>query len=172
MSFRLSQFLIVAMAALSIPGAASAAHVAAATPATDKATILHPLTLLKTADLLFGTLIVNGAGTAVVNPVSDVETTTGGVVMAGGGPHSASFTGGATGLSLIYVQQPQTAITLTHTNGTTTMTANNFTLQNGNFYLTTAVGTFSFRVGATLTVAAGQLDGLYTGTFNVDAYYF
>jgi Domain of unknown function (DUF4402) len=169
---RLTLFSSALAYLLLTPVAATAAPVVAAPPNKATVTLVHPLTLLKTADLDFGTLIVNGAGTAVINPVSNVETTTGGVVMAGGTPHGAAFTGAATGLSLIFVQQPTGSVTLTRVGGTQTMSVSNFTMQNGNLYLTLVTGAFSFRVGGTLNVAAGQLDGNYVGTFDVTATYF
>lgn len=154
------------------PTSAPAARVAAATPATAKGTVLHPLSLVKTADLDFGRIIVTGAGTVVINPVNDTQSTTGGVTASGGAPHSAAYVGAAGGLSLIWVQQPTGTVVLTRSGGTETMTATNFTLQNGNLYIAFATGAFAFRLGATLNVAAGQAEGVYTGTFNVDATYF
>lgn len=165
-------FFLLGLILLINPAIASAARVAAATPATSRAAILHPLSLIKSADLDYGLLIVKSAGTAVIDPVADSMSATGGVVKAGGAPHSAAFIGAGSGLTLIYVQQPTAPITLTRVGGTETMTASNFTLQNGNLYLTLATGAFSFRVGATLNVAATQVEGTYLGTFNVDAYYF
>lgn len=151
---------------------ANAAPVASTTSATARGAILRPLSMITTADLDYGLIVVSGAGTAVINPVSDTLTVTGGVAKGGGAPHAAAFIGAGSGLSLIYVQQPITPVSLTRMGGTETMTATNFTMQNGNFYITLATGAFAFKVGATLNVAAGQVEGNYTGTFNVDAYYF
>lgn len=169
---RISAVALVLGGTLLVAGAANAVPKAASPPATSQATLVHPLTLLKTADLDFGTLIVTGAGTAVINPGTNAQTTTGGVTTVGGLPHGAAFTGAAAGLSLIFVQQPTAAVILTRIGGTQTMTVTNFTLQNGNFYIAFATGAFSFRVGGTLNVAAGQLDGQYAGTFDVTATYF
>ena len=155
-----------------VPAGAQAAPVSASTPGKAGATLLRPLTLLKTADLDFGTLYVGTGGTAVINAASNAQTTTGGVISAGGAPHGANFIGAASGLSLIYVQAPAGNVTVTRVGGTETMTVSNFTLQNGNLYLATAAGAFAFRVGATLNVAAGQADGVYVGTFNVTATYY
>lgn len=151
---------------------ATAAPVAAATSATAHGAIVRPLSMIKTADLDYGLIVVSGAGTAIINPVSDTLAVNGAVAKGGGAPHAAAFIGAGSGLSLIYVQQPTTPVFLTRTGGTETMTATNFTMQNGNFYITLATGAFAFKVGATLNVAAGQVEGTYTGTFNVDAYYF
>ena len=144
----------------------------AASPATAHAALLHPLSIIKTADLDYGSIIVSGSGTAVIDPVSDTMSVTGGVAKGGGAAHAAAFIGASSGLSLIYVKQPQTPVTLVRMGGTETMTATNFTMQNGNFYITLATGAFAFRIGATLNVGAGQVEGIYEGTFNVDAYYF
>lgn len=159
-------FLLLA----TLPTGARAARVAAATPAKANAALLRPLTLLKTADLDFGTIIVSSAGTVVIDPTSNSASKTGGLVLSGTAA-AASFTGAATGLSLIFIPTPG-PITLTRSGGTQTMTVNNFVVQGGNIRITFANGAFSFNVGATLNVATGQADGLYLGTFNVDATYF
>lgn len=158
------------MLSASFPAIAQAARVAAATPAKSSATLVHPLTLLKTADLNFGTIVVSSAGTVVVDPTSNSASKTGGLVLSGA-VSAASFVGASTGLSLIYVATPD-PITITRSGGTQTMTVNNFVVQGGNLRLSLATGAFSFNVGATLNVAAGQAEGLYLGTFNVDAIYF
>lgn len=63
---------------------ATAARVAAATPATAHAALLHPLSMIKTADLDYGVIFVSGVGTAVIDPVSDAMAVTGGVANGGG----------------------------------------------------------------------------------------
>jgi hypothetical protein len=163
--------LLLSLALLPI-APATAARVGATPPATAHAALLHPLSMIKTADLDYGLIVVAGVGTAVIDPVNDTMSVTGGVAKGGGTPHAAAFIGAGSGLSLIYVQQPRTPVTLVRIGGTETMTATNFTMQAGNFYITLATGAFAFRVGATLNVGAGQVEGNYAGTFNVDAYYF
>ncbi len=162
----------VAIAALfvALPATATAAPVSAVPPAKSKATLVRPLSLVKTADLDFGTIIVTSAGTVVIDPTSGLASKTGGLLLFGT-TSAASFVGASTGLQLIYVATPG-PITITRSGGTQTMTVNNFVVQGGNLRLSLASGAFSFNVGATLNVATGQADGLYTGTFNVDATYF
>ena len=52
------------------------------------------------------------------------------------------------------------------------MTATNFTLQSGYTKKALAqMDSFTFRVGATLNVAAAQVEGTYAGTFDVTVQY-
>jgi uncharacterized protein DUF4402 len=52
------------------------------------------------------------------------------------------------------------------------MTASNFTLQSGLKKKALAnMDSFTFRVGATLSVAAAQVEGTYVGTFDVTLQY-
>jgi hypothetical protein len=147
----------------------------AATPATQSkanASIIHPLTVTKLKDMDFGAAAVTTAGTAVLNPDSDSLSTTGGVTAVGGTPHCADFLGAAQSNSVVNLKVPNQPSTLTRVGGTETMTASNFTLQGGLSKRVLAKSeSFTFRVGATLNVAAGQAEGTYVGTFNVTVQY-
>jgi hypothetical protein len=160
----------VATLALCAPAAA-----VASTPATDAsgtATIIRPLTVTKIDDMDFGYIAVTTAGTVVINPDSDTLSTAGGTTLIGGAPHSAKFVGAAQSNSVVNIKVPNQPSTLTRAGGTETMTASNFTLQGGLSKRALAkADSFTFRVGATLNVAAGQIDGLYTGTFDVTVQY-
>ena len=88
-------FLVRGVAAslpLLLSAAAVAAPVPAARNATGNASLLRPLTILKQSDLDFGELVVRGAGTAVINPVSGALTTTGLVTPVGPPAKAAVFT--------------------------------------------------------------------------------
>jgi hypothetical protein len=163
--------LVALLAALIAPAPLQAAGVPASTNADATVAVLRPLTLISTDGLDFGDLSVTTPGTAVLDPNTDALTTTGGVVSLGGGPHAASFTGAATRFSLIIVQIPNSPVTLTRVGGTETMTVSNWT-QDGFFIRLVNSGTFQFKVGGRLNVAANQADGTYVGTFNVTVQYF
>lgn len=151
---------------------APAVAAAAAAPSTATADLLHALTLLKQQDMEFGELMVSGAGTAVLDPVSNTLSTTGGVAPVGSTvPHAALFTGAASGGAVVNIKAPTKAVTLTRVGGTETMTLSNFTLDGPSKRVMGASPSFQFRVGGTLTVAAGQVEGTYVGTFNVTAQY-
>lgn len=153
---------------------ASPTLVCAATPliqSNAQALILRPLSLTKLQDMDFGDLSPTVAGTAVLDPNTDTIGTTGGVSVAGGSPHCAEFAGVAGSASVVNIKVPTSPVTLTRVGGTETMTLSNFTLQGQSKRALAKAASFTFRVGGTLAVAAGQTEGLYVGTFNVTVQY-
>lgn len=164
--------LAAALAALAAAGSARAAPVAAGSDASATAALLYPLEILKKADLDFGYVApATGAGTVVIDPETDTATTTGGVVLLGGTPHSALFTGAAKSSSVVIIRIPKQPVTLTRVGGTETMTVSDWKLQGLDKRTAAAKVAFDFRVGATLNVSAGQAEGLYVGTFDVSIQY-
>ena len=157
--------------ALLAPAAGVAASVAAPTSPPAEAALLKPLTLTKLADMDFGNLGVIGNGTAVIDAVTDTMTTTGGVVALGGSPHAALFRGVAQGNSVVIIRVPNGGIPLTRLGGTETILLNNFTLDGQSKRTMAQAGIFEFKVGATLRPTAGQVEGVYTGTFDVTVQY-
>lgn len=157
--------------ALLAPAAGHAAPVAPAVPTPAQAELLKSLTLTKLADMDFGDLAVAGAGTAVINPVTDTMTTSGGVLLLGGAPHAAQFRGVASGNSVVIIRIPTKSVALTRMGGTETILLDNFTLDGQSKRAMAQAGVFTFKVGGTLRPSAGQADGLYTGTFDVTIQY-
>jgi len=157
--------------ALIAPAVGLAAPVAAPVPPAGQAQLLRSLTLTKLADMDFGNLGVTANGTAVIDPVADTMTTTGGVLRLGGSPHAAQFRGVATGSSVVIIRVPNGGINLTRAGGTETILLNAFTLDGQSKRSMAQAGVFTFKVGATLRPTAGQVDGLYTGTFDVTIQY-
>ncbi|HMI39880.1 MAG TPA: DUF4402 domain-containing protein [Sphingomicrobium sp.] len=148
------------------------ARAATATPrAKAMLGVLHPLTLVLKGDLDFGTIAKTGAGTAVIEPVANVMTTTGGVVPLAGTPTAASFIGAAGSASVVIIRIPNGNVTITRVGGTETMIVNNFTLQGQSKKAMARQESFEFRVGGTLNVGAAQVDGSYVGTFDVTVQY-
>jgi hypothetical protein len=149
------------------------AAIAAPARATGTATVdlLSPLTIQKLQDLDFGTVAVTTGGTAVIDPVANSISTTGGLLAAGGTPHSALFRGAASQNSVVNIKLPKQPITLTRVGGTQTVTVSNFTLDGPSKRQMAQATTFDIHVGATLTVPAGQMAGQYIGTFDVTAQY-
>ena len=167
-SFRVTAGLSAALLA-TLPSAARAAPARATGSAT--VDLLSPLTIQKIQDLDFGTVAVTAAGTAVIDPVSNTISTTGGLLAAGGTPHSALFRGAASQNSVVNIKLPKQPITLTRVGGTQTVTVSNFTLDGPTKKQMAQATTFDMHVGATLTVPAGQMAGQYIGTFDVTAQY-
>lgn len=160
---------LCALLMLLCPAGARAAPVSA--NSTGKATILRPLSVLKQADLDFGELVVSGAGTAVMDPVSGAMTTTGAVTPTGAPGHPAQFTATGSKNSIVIIQVPNSPATLTRVGGTETMTVSNWTLDGPVNRKIPVNNAFNFSVGGTLNVAAGQVEGTYTGTFTVRVNY-
>jgi hypothetical protein len=169
----LGRFLRLAAALLAALSAMPSAAIAAPARATGTATIdlLSPLTIQKLQDLDFGTVAVTAAGTAVIDPMANSISTTGGLVAAGGTPHAALFRGAASQNSVVNIKLPKQPIALTRVGGTETVTVSNFTLDGPTKRQMAQATTFDIKVGATLTVPAGQMAGQYTGTFDVTAQY-
>lgn len=148
----------------------SAAPVGAATPRTASAVLIYPTSVRLLNDLNFGNLIVTGAGTAVVTP-TDVITTTGGVVRAGGNPYSAMFEAVAPIKTVVHIRAPKQPIIVTRIGGTETMIVDTWTVSGTGTRNVVAKELFSFNVGGTLHVNANQAEGIYVGTFTVDIQY-
>ena len=164
--------LAAALGVAALPAPAAAQAVGAIERAQAKAVLIHPLTVIKKADMDFGYLMATGAGTAVLNPNANTLSTTGGVQAVGGDPTSAVFVGASRSWALVNIRLPNGPLTLTRDGGTETMTLTNWTLQGSSWRLLTPNVSFEFRVGGTLNVNANQADGSYTGTFDITVNYF
>lgn len=141
--------------------------------ATATATIVTPISISKTADMNFGNIAVDAAtgGSVELTPTGaripafgvSLPATTGTV-------SAAAFT--VTGMSgYTYSITLPSSIVLQHSGAFEVMPADTFTsTPSGTGTLTG--GTQNITVGATLYVAAGQLDGVYTsGNFDVTVNY-
>jgi hypothetical protein len=166
-------FTLLAAGLLSILAAAPAlaAPKAAAPPATASADIRHAAQVRLLNDLNFGALTVTAAGTAVMDPNTEVLTTTGGVVSVGGNPYSALFESVSPVKGVVIVRIPNKPITLIRVGGTETMTVSTWTINGSSNRTVNAKEPFVFKVGGTLNVNANQAEGLYVGTFTVDVQY-
>ena len=160
--------LAAALACIGISAGASAARTQSTTA---QVALLSPLSVLKQSDLNFGTIVVNGAGTGVVDPVTGSLTTTGGAAKSGSAAHPALFTGTGSKNSVVHIRLPQNPITVTRVGGTETMTVSNWTLDGDTNRKIPPGSVFDFSVGATLNVNANQAPGTYNGTFSVTVQY-
>ena len=161
---------LIALAAL-IASPAIAAPIASPTPPTAQAALMRPLTLTKLADMDFGNLGVTAAGTAIIDPVTNTISVTGGVIRLGGTPHAARFAGATFSSAVVNIKVPNTTILLTRIGGTQTIALNAFTLDGQSKRTMAGAGLFEFAVGATLRPAANQMEGVYTGMFDVTIQY-
>ena len=155
--------------ALLAPGLASAAPLTQSAPA--EVGVLSPLSVIKRADLDFGTIVVNGAGTVVMDPLTGTLTTTGAVTKSGTSAHAALFTSTGSKNTVVHIRLPQNPITVTRIGGTQTMTVSTWTLDGALNRKIPPNSTCDFAVGATLNVNANQAEGAYTGTFTITVQY-
>ncbi len=141
--------------------------------ATATATVITPISISKTTDMSFGNLAVQSGtgGTVVLAPVGTRTITDGVTLPSTTGPVSAAtFTVTGSGTSTYAITLPS-LVTLTLSGGVATMAASSFT-SNPSATGALSSGTQDIAVGATLTVAAGQLAGVYTsGSFDVTVNY-
>lgn len=159
--------------AILMTGFATASYAQATATATATATIVSPISIIKNTDMSFGNIAVQAAtgGTVVLAPAG-TRTSTSGVTLPAttGTVTAAAFTVNGTGTYTYAITLPSTS-TLTRASGTETMTASSFT-SNPSGTGALSAGTQDISVGATLTVAAGQVAGVYTsGNFNVTVNY-
>jgi hypothetical protein len=168
---RLLLLFAIAFALLPLGAAADAAPVQATRNATATVYIPSPAQVRKLQDLNFALLAVTGAGTAVIDPNSDTMSTTGGVLHAGWTPYAALFQGVAPVKGVVIIRIPKNPITVTRVGGTETMTVDTWTISGQAKRTVAAQEPFDFKVGGTLHVGANQVEGIYTGTFNVDIQY-
>ncbi len=145
---------------------AGTAHAATAS-ASAKAKILKQITVAKTADLDFGTIVSGTSASTVIVSTGSARTCGTGLTCTGT-VTAASFDVSGTNNAVVTVTGDNTVALANGTGGTMsaslTRSATTLTLTNA------AVGG-TFQVGGTLSLAANQADGAYTGTFNVTVDY-
>jgi len=171
---KMGRFCLLPAAALLlalVPAPGQAAPVAASPTPQAFVTINLPATLSKLQDMDFGNFTVTTAGTAILDSNTDVVTTTGGVVRAGGIPHAARFQAVSPSKNIVKISLPKSAVTLTRVGGTETMTVDTWTINGALTRNVVAHEVFTFQVGGTLHVGANQVEGTYLGTFDVTLNY-
>lgn len=172
MGLRTLSMLIAGLLSFATAAAALAAPKAASPPARATVELRQPAQVRLLNDLNFGNLTVTAAGTAVIDPNTDVLTMTGGVTRVGGFPYAALFESVSPVKGVVIVRIPRNPVTVTRVGGTESMTVNNWTINGGSGNRTVnAREPFEFKVGGTLNVNANQAEGFYIGTFTVDVQY-
>jgi hypothetical protein len=169
----LRTIMMTALAGLSLVAApAAAAPVSASSPPPGRALILIPLTLVKTDDLRFGTLIPSAlSGTAMINPITGARTVAGGVTaVASDAGQRAGFAGAGSPNQLVVISVTAPA-NLTSVAGDTlpvlALTLDGPPLRT----IDPVTRTFYFGVGGIILINANQPEGLYESTFDVTADY-
>ena len=161
----MSKFIKAALAssvlAASVMGA-NAAHAATAS-ADASANILEQINVTKTSDLDFATILTGTSASTVVVSPAGVRTCGTGLVCTDP-VTAAAFDVTGTATQTVDVSA-DSSVTLT--SGANSMTASLVT----DVATIVLDGTDSFSVGGTLSVAANQADGAYSGTFDVTVNY-
>lgn len=148
-----------------------AAPIAAPSPPPASVSLMRPLTLTKIRDMDFGNLATISAGTATIDPLTEALAVTGGISRAGGTVKAARFAGSTQSSAVVNIKVPNKTVLLTRVGGTQTLSVTAFTLDGQSKRTLAQAGVFEFNVGATVNVANGQAEGLYTGTFDVTIQY-
>lgn len=141
-----------------------------ASQGTATATIGNPVGLSILSDLAFGTIVPGTGGTVIINPDSGARTPAGGVILVNSVYHPALFSVIGNAKSNYHVRSIPNSINITKTGSTETMKVTfsfSSNLDGSQHDKLDNSGNGSFKVGGTLTVAANQAPGLYTGTFPV-----
>lgn len=180
MRFKLCLAALAAATALATP--ATAQQATASANATARGVVLLPLTLTRTSDLDFGTVVASpSAGTVAISADDGSRSVTGGVTGVPSFPGGRAVFQGAGSASQQVVLTLNAATFLT--SGANTIPVNSMTFDsgapsvpNGSGNLTTTrtingTGAFAIGVGGNFGIAANQANGLYTGTFSVTADY-
>ena len=170
--FRVNRSLaLLSLLILMLPSAAVAAPVRASPKARGQVTLVKPLTLQRVNDMDFAWLGVTTGGTATIDPVTGVLTTSGGLLPIGGTPSPARYAGAATKSTVVNIRVPKQPVLITRVGGTETLSVSNFTLDGQDKRTLAQSGSFTFAVGAQIDVPAGTVDGLYTGEIDVTIQY-
>jgi Domain of unknown function (DUF4402) len=185
MRFSVSLAALAATLLAAAPAAAQQATVTATGNPVAKGVVLLPLTLSKTADLDFGTVIASttAAGTVVISADDGSRSTTNGVVGVPQYPGGRALFQGAGTASQSVVLTLQAPAVLTSVSGNTiavnsmffdTVAASSTDAITGYISTTRIIngtGAFSVGVGGNFAINQNQPNGLYSAPFVVTAQY-
>ncbi len=133
---------------------------------TGNAVIAVPIGISATNDMEFGSVIASAAAGTVVISTANARSVTGGVTELGGLEEAATFAVSG---------EPSASYTISFSSGDT-LTGTGTPMAIGSFTNTSTgvldgSGDEAVSVGATLSVAASQTAGAYTGSFTVTVDY-
>ena len=142
------------------------------TPSTSSSVVIVLSTAIyKTSDMQFGFIFPGASGGTVVLSATGSRTSTGTVKLPSGGSSSAAgfvvFGAPNTTFSVSY----PTSITLSRAGGSGSMTVSSIVGSPSAGGTLSSGGSATVNVGGTLTVAANQTFGQYSGSFNVTVSY-
>jgi hypothetical protein len=162
---------LISLLSLLLPQAAAAAPVLPAPKATSDVVIVHPLSLVRIADMDFATLGVTTGGTATIDPVTGTMAVSGGLQHLNGTPSPARYVGAALKKSVVNIKIPTKPLLIRRVGGTETLKVSNFTLDGQDKKTLAQQTSFTFAVGAQIAVPAGTVEGIYVGDLDVTVQY-
>ena len=165
---------IAALAATTVAASPALAQAASAT-AEARGVVVQPLSLAKTADLDFGTVVGSAvAGTVDIDPDTGARATTGGVTGVPSYPGGrGTFQGAGTAGQDVILTLNAPTLLISQSNPLDTITVNSMTLDSGNSTTRTIglTGIFDVGVGGNFGIAANQPAALYSANFDLTADY-
>ena len=171
MSRPVSIAALLSLVCLPLAQAAGAAPLQAAPKAKAALAMVHPLTLVRLADMDFAMLGVTTGGTATIDPVTGTMSVSGGLQHLSGAPSPARYAGAALKQTVVNIRIPNQPILIRRVGGTETLSVGNFTLDGQNKRTLAQQTSFNFAVGAQISVPAGTIDGIYLGDLDVTVQY-
>jgi len=155
---------------LAIGPALFAAEAGAATATANvTASIVPAITITKDTDMSFADVVAGASAGTVVLSTAGTRSVTGGTTLGNAaGTAAAAFTVTGDPSSTYSITLPAFA---TINSGGNTMTVNTFVSNPSGTGTLSGGGTQSLSVGATLQVGASQVQGNYSGTFDVTVAY-
>lgn len=176
---KFSRVLLAPIAAgLVLAAAPALAQTSSNQSVTGTMTVYQPITLTKTSDLSFGTVMrpASGNGTVYINKTSGARTVDGAASLVANGPNAAparaAFTvTGESGLNFS-ITVPQSFDMLRSGGGGSVQVMLDPTASGGQLTgNTNGAGTFAFGVGGQVLLSNGTPTGAYSGTFTVSVAY-
>lgn len=164
--------LFAAVAALGISSVAFA-QASASTSASASSRVIQGISIAKTADMAFGTVVKPSSsnGTYTIANTADTLSVSGtGAAAAAGTTSRAKFTVTGEGGQNISVTVPATMTMTSGANNITVNLSSDTTSSSLNGTLGSS-GTKAVNVGGDFTIASTQASGDYTGSFNVTVAY-
>jgi len=160
---------ILAVAIVSLAASTSAFAQSATATATASVTFVSPLSITKTADLNFGSIIAGPAGGGItIDP--DGGQYPNSVVVLPGGYSNAQFAVSGVPNSSYSIVLPVSAI-VSNGDSAYDLVAVDFTSLPSGTGTLSADGTQTLGVGATMHITHAQVPGNYSGTFDVTVMY-
>ena len=139
--------------------------------ANASAKIIGAITLKKNVDLVFGSIAPTGTLGSVTIAPDGSRTGSNVTLVSVGTPSAASYHVTGSGSGYTIKLPADGAIKITNGTAAEDMAVNAFSCSIVSKVGDISSGTEDFTVGATLTVAASQASGTYTGTYNVTVNY-